>query len=108
METRKIDTHQHFWNLETGTYPWLSPALGPLYRTYTPEELEPQLKEAGVDLTVLVQAADSYADTESMLEQAGRYPWIGAVIGWVPLLQQDEAARALDRYMQHPKFRGIR
>jgi L-fuconolactonase len=108
MAVRKVDTHQHFWNLETGEYPWLKPESGPLFRTYEPEELEPQLRAAGIDTTVLVQAADSYEDTEAMLRQAERYPWIGAVIGWVPLLRPTEAAAALDRYMGHAKFRGIR
>ena len=104
----KIDTHQHFWNLDKVEYPWLTSAYGPLYRTYEPPELEPQLKAAGIDRTVLVQAANSYADTDAMLTHADTYDWIGAVIGWVPLLEPDEAARALDRYGRHPKFRGIR
>jgi L-fuconolactonase len=104
----KIDAHQHFWNLDKVEYPWLTPAYGPLYRSYEPPELEPQLKAAGIDRTVLVQSANSYADTDSMLAHADTYDWIGAVIGWVPLLEPDEAARALDRYGRHPKFRGIR
>ena len=104
----KIDTHQHFWNLDKVDYPWLTPAYGPLYRTYEPPELEPQLKAAGIERTVLVQSANSYADTDAMLAHADTYDWIGAVIGWVPLLEPDEAARALDRYGQHPKFRGMR
>jgi len=108
MAAMKIDAHQHFWNLDLVEYPWLGPQYGPIYRSYEPPELEPQLREAGIDRTVLVQAANSYADTDYMLEQADRYEWIGAVIGWVPLLEPDEAARALDRYMQHPKFRGMR
>jgi L-fuconolactonase len=104
----KIDTHQHFWNLDKVDYPWLTPAYGPLYRTYEPPELELQLKAAGIERTVLVQSANSYADTDSMLAHADTYDWIGAVIGWVPLLEPDEAARALDRYGRHPKFRGMR
>jgi L-fuconolactonase len=104
----KIDAHQHFWNPDKVEYPWLTPAYSPLYRTYEPPELEPQLKAAGIDRTVLVQSANSYADTDSMLAHADTYDWIGAVIGWVPLLQPDEAARALDRYGRHPTFRGIR
>jgi L-fuconolactonase len=108
MATRKIDTHQHFWNLETGTYPWLTSEFGPLFRTYAPPELEPQLHAEGIDATVLVQAANSYEDTDAMLRQADQYPWIGAVIGWAPLLKPAEAAEALDRYREHPKFRGIR
>lgn len=108
MAAKKIDAHQHFWNLDLVEYPWLGPQHGPIYRTYEPPELEPLLKAAGIDQTVVVQAANSYADTDYMLQQADRYTWIGAVIGWVPLLRPDEAARALDRYTRHPKFRGIR
>ena len=62
-----VDSHQHFWDLEKVEYPWLVPAYGPLYRTFTPSELEPQLAAAGIERTVLVQAANSYADTDSML-----------------------------------------
>jgi L-fuconolactonase len=104
----KIDTHQHFWNLSRIEYPWLNPDLGPIYRTFEPPDLEPLLREAGIDKTVLVQSANSYADTEYMLEQADRYPWIGAIIGWVPLLEPDEAASALERFAAHDAFRGVR
>lgn len=106
--SRYIDTHQHFWNLAEVDYPWLTPESGSIYRTFTPEELEPQLKAAGIAQTVLVQSANSYADTDSMLRLADRYEWIGAVIGWVPLWEPEEAARALEGYERHPCFRGVR
>lgn len=105
---RKIDTHQHFWNLEAVAYPWLTPALGPIYRTFAPADLEPHVRAAGIDGTVVVQSANSFEDTDSMLRQADTYPWIEAVIGWVPLLEPAQAAAALDRYQRHPRFRGIR
>lgn len=108
MATRRIDTHQHFWNLDRVDYPWLGPQLGPIYRNFEPADLEPELQAAGIEQTVVVQAANSYADTDSMLEHADVHPWIGGVIGWAPLLEPDEAARALDRYRRHPRFRGIR
>lgn len=105
----RVDTHQHFWNLDLVEYSWLIPAYGPLYRTYGPQELAPQLEQAGIDKTVLVQSANSYADTNYMLAQADKFDWIGAVIGWVPLWNPDEAAHMLDdKYMRHPKFRGMR
>ena len=104
-----VDSHQHLWDLEKVEYPWLVPAYGPLYRTFTPAELEPQLVAAGVDRTVLVQAANSYADTDSMLAHAAEHDWIGAVVGWVPLEDAGEAARVLDgRYLANPWFRGVR
>ncbi len=108
MAAKRVDTHQHFWNLDRVEYPWLGPQHGPIYRTFEPPDLEPILQEIGIDRTVTVQAADSYADTDYMLEQADRYDWIGGVIGWVPLLRPNEAAEALDRYTRHPKFRGVR
>jgi len=103
-----IDTHQHFWNMDEVAYPWLVPEYGPLYRTYTPSELEPQLKSAGVDKTVIVQAMDSYADTNSMLKIASENEWVAGVVGWVPILDPEETAKKLDEYMQNPYFKGIR
>jgi L-fuconolactonase len=85
------------------------PEYGPLYRTYEPRELEPQLKTAVVDYTVLVQAANSYDDTNYMLRQADAFPWIIGVVGWVPLDNPREVAAILDRkYNKYPKFCGVR
>lgn len=103
-----IDTHQHFWNLDKVAYPWLVPEYGPIYRTFEAPELAPQLEAAGVDQTVLVQSMDSYEDTRYMLETAATFPWIGGVVGWVPLDKPDEAARSLEAYMHLRVFKGIR
>lgn len=104
-----IDSHQHFWDLESVEYPWLVPAYGPIFRSFQPAELEPQLRAVGIDRTVLVQAANSLADTDAMLAHATDLEWIGAVVGWVPLEDPEEAARVLDEgWMPHPRFRGVR
>jgi len=103
-----VDSHQHFWDLDEVEYPWLVPDYGPIYRTFKPDELEPQMAAAGVDRTVLVQSANSFEDTDSMLRHAGRYDWIGAVVGWVPLEDAAATAQALDKYLRNPFFKGIR
>lgn len=103
-----VDSHQHLWDLEKVEYPWLVPDYGPIYRTFGPEELEPQLMAAGVDCTVLVQAANSFADTDSMLRQAAAHDWIAAVVGWVPLEDAAATSQALDRYQVDPHFKGVR
>lgn len=103
-----IDTHQHFWNLDLLTYWWLDDSFGPLHRTYSPQELEPQLKKAGVSQTVLVQSANSYDDTRYMLQKSREFDWIAGVVGWVPLWNPREAEVMLDRFMQQPKFKGVR
>jgi len=104
----KVDSHQHFWNLSEVQYSWLVPAYGPIYNTFTPADLAPLIKAAGVDKTVLVQSANSYADTASMLVHADYNDWIGAVIGWVDLLDPDKTAEDLELFKKHPKFRGMR
>ena len=74
-----VDTHQHFWNLEREAQSWLTDEHAVIRRTFEPEDLEPLLERAGVERTVLVQAACSDFDTDSMFEQASQHPWIGGV-----------------------------
>jgi len=103
-----IDAHQHLWDLDRVAYPWLTPDMEPIARSHVASELEPQLAEAGVTHTVLVQAANSYADTEYMLEQSAIYDWMLGIVGWIPLLYPDVAGRAIQRFRQYPLFKGVR
>lgn len=108
MESLRVDTHQHFWNLSKVAYPWLTPDNGRLYANFAPADLDPHRRAAGMDLTVLVQSMNSLEDTVSMLTQAEDYDWIGGVVGWVPLDDTGAARVALNRFRRHPKFRGMR
>ena len=103
-----IDCHQHLWDLSKVEYAWLVPAYGPLYRTYLATELEPQMAEAGVSATILVQSANSYADTVYMLDQADVYPWMIGVVGWTDLLAPADTAKAIERFSKNRYFRGVR
>lgn len=103
-----IDCHQHLWDLSKVEYPWLVPAYGPLYRTYLPSELEPQIQDAGVAATIMVQSANSFEDTVYMLDQADVFPWMIGVVGWVPLLDLATADKAIARFKQNPHFKGVR
>lgn len=104
----KIDTHQHFWNLEQEAYPWLTADFGPLFRTYTPDELEPQLHDNGIDGTVIVQAADSHEDTEAMLRIAEARDFVVGVVAWVDLLDPQATSDRLDELSRNHYFCGIR
>jgi len=104
----KIDAHQHFWNLDQVAYPWLTSEFGPIYRTIEAPELEPLLQAAGIDQTVIVQAMNSYEDTDYMLHTASQYDWVAGVVGWVPLDRPDEAAKKLEQYSRNPVFKGVR
>ncbi|TDE16015.1 amidohydrolase family protein [Jiangella asiatica] len=105
---RVVDAHQHFWDLEAVAYPWLTPDQGPIYRTFGWADLEPELTAAGVDVTVLVQAANSVEDTEAMIAQADRHPEVAGVVGWADLTDAGAARAVLDRFAPDPRFVGIR
>lgn len=102
-----IDSHQHFWKLDRGDYDWLTPDLAALYRDFLPEDLAPLLQEAGVDGTIVVQAAATVAETEYMLSLADRHDWILGVVGWVDF-ESPEAPATIARLAAHPKLVGLR
>jgi L-fuconolactonase len=104
----KIDTHQHAWNLGEVEYAWLKPEHTAFYGNFTPDILEPQVKAAGIDYTVMVQAADSYEDTASMLLHADYNDWIAGVVGWINLLDPEETSKRLEIYTRGPYFKGMR
>jgi predicted TIM-barrel fold metal-dependent hydrolase len=64
--TFSIDAHQHFWDTARVPLPWLRAEHAPIAGPYDPADLEPLLRPAGVDRTILVQSACSDADTEQM------------------------------------------
>jgi L-fuconolactonase len=103
-----IDTHQHLWVPSERAYSWITPEFGPLFDDFTPERLAPQIVEAGVTATVLIQAADTYEDTFYMLDVAAHYPVVKGVVGWVPFDRTNEARAALDVFTKNPNFKGVR
>lgn len=80
-----VDAHQHFWDLELFEYPWLTPELRPIRRTFGPADLQPLLAAHGVDQTVVVQAIASVDETRYLLRLAAATPFVGGVVGWVDL-----------------------
>lgn len=103
----RIDAHQHFWNPGRGDYGWMPEDEPILFRAYGPEDLRPALEAAGVEGTVLVQAAPTVEETEYMLGIADAAPFVRGVVGWVDFERADHAA-VLKRLAGHPKFRGVR
>jgi L-fuconolactonase len=103
-----VDAHQHFWNLEREPLPWMTAELAAIHRTFEPADLEPLLAPAGVTRTVLVQAACTDADTDSMFAQAWEHEWIGGVVAWLDLRSPERVRQRLAELADQPKLRGIR
>ncbi|NDF02875.1 MAG: hypothetical protein EB067_05500 [Actinobacteria bacterium] len=106
--SQMIDTHQHLWIISEREYSWLKPEYGVIYDDFGPELIEPQLAPAGVTGTVMVQSADTYADTFYMLDVAAKHKFVKGVVGWVPLNRPDEASAALDVLVKNSVFKGVR
>ena len=86
----------------------MRPAHAAIARTFEPADLRPLLDACGIDSTILVQAACTDTDTDTMFQQADANTWIGAVTAWVDLTNPHRARARLDRLARRPKFRGIR
>ncbi len=82
---KKLDSHQHFWDLSLFQYPWLTPDKSQIYRNFGPPDLEPELIRGGFEGSIAVQATHSQAETEWLLKLAGIYPFIKGVVGWTGL-----------------------
>jgi L-fuconolactonase len=101
-----VDAHQHFWNPERGDYGWLKPD-NPIHRIFSPADLRPLMNEAGVDATILVQAAATPEETDYMLGIARDTLWVLGVVGWVDLLAPN-ATSEVRRRASDPLFLGVR
>ncbi|SLN17991.1 amidohydrolase family protein [Roseisalinus antarcticus] len=103
-----IDAHHHFWRVSRGDYHWMSHEMGPpLYRDHLPDDMAPLLARAGVDRTVVVQAAETEAETAFLLELAARTETVAGVVGWLDMEDPGFEAK-LDALMARPKFLGLR
>ncbi|HEY4150961.1 MAG TPA: amidohydrolase family protein [Chitinophagaceae bacterium] len=108
MSQTIIDTHIHIWDFGRAEYDWLKNDTSILHRNYALQELEPARLEAGITGGILVQAANNKEDTAWMLQTAAATEWIKGVVGWLPLLQPEATARALDEYASNHWFKGMR
>jgi L-fuconolactonase len=103
----RIDAHQHFWRLAARDGAWPPPELAAIHRDFAPGDLQPLLREHGIDATVLVQSLPDEADTRTMLGLADQFPFIAAVVGWTDLKAPD-APRRIAALAAHDRLRGLR
>lgn len=104
----RVDAHHHFWRLDRKDYDWLTAEAFPaIYRDFLPPDLEPHLKACGIDKTVLVQGAETVAETEFLLDIAKNTPFIGGVVGWVNFAAKD-APDQIARLAKNKMLKSLR
>ena len=103
----RIDAHHHFWHYTASEYDWIDDAMAAIRRDFLPAHLKQEIDAAGIDAVISVQARQTLAETEWLLEFASAHEWIAGVVGWVPLVER-EAGELLERLAAMPKLRGVR
>jgi L-fuconolactonase len=103
----RVDAHQHFWQYDPAQHVWMTDDMAELRRDFLPADLAPLMKSAGFEGTVAVQARQMLEETDWLLELSDRYDFIRGVVGWVDLRAEDVRSQ-LQRYIGHPKFKGVR
>ncbi|HVU53910.1 MAG TPA: amidohydrolase family protein [Puia sp.] len=106
----KIDAHQHFWSTRRpNDYGFLTKDAGILYHDYFPADLEPCLKAAGMQYTVLVQAAETEEETQWLLDLVKETDFVAGVVGWVNFdTDAGTFVQRLDTFRENPRFIGVR
>jgi L-fuconolactonase len=104
---RRIDAHQHFWNFNPVRDSWINDDMQVIRRDFSPADLKPILDKNGIDGCVAVQADQSEAENELLLQYAADNDFIKGVVGWVDF-RADNINQRLQYYRQFPKLKGFR
>jgi L-fuconolactonase len=102
-----LDSHQHFWQIDRGDYSWMGPHVAPLLRDFLPADLHDPMRRAGVTRTVVIQAAQTQAETDFLLALAASTDCVAGVVGWLDL-DAPGFADTLGRYRSNPWLVGLR
>lgn len=104
----QIDAHQHFWNFDPVRDAWITEEMRAIRTDFTPYDLLRELKDNGVDGSVVVQADTAESETAFLVDIADRHDFVKGVVGWIDLCG-DYAAERLRFYRKTaPKVKGFR
>jgi len=101
----KIDAHQHFWKYTAAEYGWIDDEA--LRRDFLPTDLHKELKAAGIDGAVSVQARQTVEETEWLLSMAGEHPFLKGVVGWLPLTSAQVEGQ-IEKFAANKKLKALR
>lgn len=102
-----VDSHHHFWHYNQANYGWINDDMANLRRDFLPENLQVEIAKAKIDQVISVQARQSLAETDWLLDLANQHDYIAGVIGWLPLAAPELPA-LLETYRRHPKLKALR
>src|SRR5688572_21931537 len=107
--SKMIDSHHHFWWSGRHTYNWPDAVGDRFTRDFTPDDLRPELARCGIKGTVLIQVLHEVGgETEECLDLSQEVGFVRGVVGWVPLVDPDATASALEQLRGRGKLVGVR
>ena len=102
-----IDAHHHLWRYRPSEFEWIDDSMALLRRDYLADAFVRTIKRAGIAGSVVVQARQTIAETEWLLDVAKNVPEILGVVGWLPL--RDSNIKALLSTGRQNRFlKGLR
>ena len=102
-----IDSHQHFWKYNPQKHDWITDDMKVIQRDFLPSDLRPILQQNNIEGCISVQADQTEAETDFLLELAENHDFIKGVVGWVDL-RADNIYERLEHYSQFKKLKGFR
>ena len=102
-----IDAHQHFWKYDREIHHWITDEMSVLKRDFLARDMEAAFAQNGVTGSIAVQADQSEAETNFLLDLANKNDFIKGIVGWVDL-QSPQIEERLEYYSQFPKLKGFR
>ena len=81
--------------------------MEPIRRDFLPGDLEPELRAAGMDGAVSVQARQTLEETNWLLDLAEQHAFLRGVAGWAPLAEPGVAG-VLEQFAGRTKLKALR
>jgi L-fuconolactonase len=107
MPGDSIDAHHHLWKYSAEEYPWMSGGMEAIRRDFNAGDLEQVLQESGIAGAITVQARQTLAETNWLLELAGSTSLIRGVVGWVPLTNSNVGGE-LEKLASRKELKAVR
>ena len=106
-KAQRIDAHHHLWRYNPREYGWIDEPMEAIRRDYLPQNLVAEMKAAGVDGAVAVQARQTLEETRWLLDEADATPEILGVVGWAPIAGA-EFPGVMEEFAERGKLKGLR
>ncbi len=102
-----IDSHQHFWNYDPVKHDWIDDNMKVIRRDFLPLDLQKIYETNGVDGCVAVQADQTIAETDFLIQLSKEHCFIKGVVGWVDL-RDKKVEDELEKYSNDSIVKGFR